>query len=69
MNHLAHSEASKTAKTTEANLKNKIEDLENNNAKMEAESRRCVDKFFLLIYCAREKTDSTVLIFLDSLDK
>ncbi|KAF8884404.1 hypothetical protein CPB84DRAFT_1816953 [Gymnopilus junonius] len=40
MNHLAHSDASKTAKTTEANLKNKIEDLENNNTKMEAEMRR-----------------------------
>ncbi|PPQ66923.1 hypothetical protein CVT26_010012 [Gymnopilus dilepis] len=40
MNHLAHSEASKTAKTTEANLKNKIEDLEKENAKFDAENRR-----------------------------
>ncbi|KDR79213.1 hypothetical protein GALMADRAFT_1228359 [Galerina marginata CBS 339.88] len=40
MNHLAHSEASKTAKTTEANLKNKIEDIDLANSKMEAEIRR-----------------------------
>ncbi|KAF8962143.1 hypothetical protein BDZ97DRAFT_2026365 [Flammula alnicola] len=40
MNHLAHSESSKAAKTAEHNLKNKIEDLEINNTKIEAELRR-----------------------------
>lgn len=42
MNHLAHSEASKSAKTTESNFKMKIDELENNNAKLESELRRCV---------------------------
>ena len=42
MNHLAHSEASKSSKTAEANLKNKIDDLENTNSKLESELRRCV---------------------------
>ncbi|KAF8192941.1 hypothetical protein BJ912DRAFT_250562 [Pholiota molesta] len=40
MNHLAHSEASKAAKTTDANLRHKIEDLELNNTKYEAELKR-----------------------------
>ena len=42
MNHLAHSEASKSAKTTETNFKMKTDELENNNAKLESELRRCV---------------------------
>jgi len=40
MNHLAHSEASKTAKTAEGNLKIKIDEIENSNAKVESELRR-----------------------------
>ena len=40
MNHLAHSEASKSAKTAESNLKMKIDEIENNNAKYESELRR-----------------------------
>jgi len=42
MNHVAHSDASKSAKAAEANLKNKIEDLQLQNDKLESESRRCV---------------------------
>jgi len=42
MNHLAHSEASKSAKTTETNFKMKTDELENNNAKLESELRRYV---------------------------
>ncbi|KAF8154535.1 hypothetical protein B0H34DRAFT_752489 [Crassisporium funariophilum] len=41
MNHLAHSEASKSAKTSEANLKNKIDDLETQKSQLENEIRRC----------------------------
>ncbi|PPQ80140.1 hypothetical protein CVT25_001439 [Psilocybe cyanescens] len=37
MNHLAHSDASKAAKTTEANLKNKVEDLEQQSIKLDGE--------------------------------
>lgn len=37
MNHLAHSEASRNAKTVEANLKGKVDDLEITNEKLEAE--------------------------------
>ncbi|KAJ3482649.1 hypothetical protein NLJ89_g12125 [Agrocybe chaxingu] len=52
MNHLAHSEASKAAKTSEANLKNKIDDLESGNAKLEAELRRQVSLIsFKLHHC------------------
>ncbi|TFK66003.1 hypothetical protein BDN72DRAFT_871652 [Pluteus cervinus] len=40
MNHLAHSEASKTAKVYEANLKDKVNELEVVNEKLEAELRR-----------------------------
>ncbi|KIM43760.1 hypothetical protein M413DRAFT_18125 [Hebeloma cylindrosporum] len=39
-NHESHSEASKSAKTAEANLKHKIEELEHTNSKLEAELRR-----------------------------
>lgn len=40
MNHLAHSEASKIAKNTEATLKAKIDDMDVANGKLEAELRR-----------------------------
>jgi hypothetical protein len=40
MNHLAHSEASKMAKTVEANLKAKLDDAEITNGKLEVEIRR-----------------------------
>jgi hypothetical protein len=39
-NHESHSDASKSAKTAEANLKHKIEELELTNSKLEAELRR-----------------------------
>ncbi|KAG5645377.1 hypothetical protein DXG03_006330 [Asterophora parasitica] len=39
MNHLAHSESSRNAKTIEANLKAKIDDLEITNEKLESELR------------------------------
>ena len=42
MNHLAHSEASKAAKTSEANLKNKIDELEAQKSQVETELRRYV---------------------------
>jgi hypothetical protein len=48
MNHLAHSEASKTAKTAESNLKIKIDEIENGNAKLESELRR-----YALLYSKR----------------
>ena len=37
MNHLAHSEASMNAKTVEANLKDKSDDLEMDNEKLGTE--------------------------------
>lgn len=40
MNHLAHSEASRNAKTVEANLKAKVDDLEITTEKLEAELRK-----------------------------
>jgi len=40
MNHLAHSEASKSAKANEASLKGKIDDLDVTNSKLDAELRR-----------------------------
>ncbi|KAJ7182806.1 hypothetical protein C8R43DRAFT_13386 [Mycena crocata] len=40
MNHVAHSEASRTAKNVEATLKTKLDDLEITNSKLEAELRR-----------------------------
>ncbi|KZP14464.1 hypothetical protein FIBSPDRAFT_1048791 [Athelia psychrophila] len=40
MNHVAHSEASKIAKTTEANLKAKLDDMDVTTGKLEAELRR-----------------------------
>ncbi|KAG5653203.1 hypothetical protein H0H81_001754 [Sphagnurus paluster] len=40
MNHLAHAESSRNAKTVEANLKAKIDDLEITNEKLEAELRK-----------------------------
>ncbi|KAJ7472407.1 hypothetical protein B0H11DRAFT_2038898, partial [Mycena galericulata] len=40
MNHVAHSEASRTAKNVEATLKTKLDDLEIMNSKLEAELRR-----------------------------
>ncbi|KAF9562066.1 hypothetical protein CPC08DRAFT_634605 [Agrocybe pediades] len=40
MNHVAHSDASKAAKAAEANLKNKIEDLQAHNEKLDADLRR-----------------------------
>lgn len=40
MNHVAHSEASKQAKSTEASLKGKLDDMELANSKLEAELRR-----------------------------
>jgi len=40
MNHLAHSEASKNAKTVEANLKVKLDALETTNGTLETELRR-----------------------------
>lgn len=48
MNHVAHSEASKAAKTSDANLRNKISDLEQNNTRLDAELRRCVFSLSLL---------------------
>ena len=42
MNHFAHSEASKAAKTTEANLKNKIDEVETQKQQAEIELRKCV---------------------------
>lgn len=47
MNHLAHSEASKTAKTVEANLKGKVDDLEITNGKLESELRRYAHDIWL----------------------
>jgi S-adenosylmethionine:tRNA-ribosyltransferase-isomerase (queuine synthetase) len=63
MNHLAHSEASKAAKTTDANLRHKIEDLELNNTKYEAELKRCA----LFVYSGyrAELTDMLVVLFYD----
>ncbi|KAF9527170.1 hypothetical protein CPB83DRAFT_895412 [Crepidotus variabilis] len=49
MNHLAHSEASKTSKTSESNLKMKIDELENANAKFESELRSLFDSVIQLI--------------------
>jgi hypothetical protein len=43
MNHFAHSEASKAAKTTEANLKNKIDEVEAHKQQAETELRKCVN--------------------------
>jgi len=40
MNHLAHSEASKLAKSAEATLKGKLDDMDVANGKLEAELRR-----------------------------
>ncbi|KAF9456308.1 hypothetical protein BDZ94DRAFT_1177986 [Collybia nuda] len=40
MNHLAHSEASRNAKTIEANLKAKLDDAEITNGKLETELRK-----------------------------
>jgi hypothetical protein len=40
MNHLAHSEASKHAKHTEATLKGKLDYMDVANGKLEAELRR-----------------------------
>lgn len=40
MNHLSHSEASKNAKTVEANLKVKLDALETTNGTLESELRR-----------------------------
>lgn len=40
LNHLAHSEATKAWKNTEANLNHKIEDLEMSKTKLEAELRK-----------------------------
>ena len=42
MNHFAHSEASKAAKTTEANLKNKIDEVEALKQQAETELRKYV---------------------------
>ena len=41
MNHFAHSEASKAAKITEANLKNKIDEVEAQKQQAEIELRKC----------------------------
>jgi hypothetical protein len=51
MNHFAHSEASKAAKTAEANLKNKIDEVEAQKHQAETELRKYVNylrlrKFF-----------------------
>ena len=43
MNHFAHSEASKAAKTTEANLKNKIDEVEAQKQQAETDLRKCVN--------------------------
>ena len=43
MNHFAHSEASKAAKTTEANLKSKIDEVEAQKQQAETELRKYVD--------------------------
>jgi len=40
MNHLAHSEASRNAKTVEANLKGKLDEVETTNDKLESELRK-----------------------------
>ena len=48
MNHLAHSEASKTAKTVETHLKGKLDDMEIMNGKLDAELRRCVQLIYIL---------------------
>jgi hypothetical protein len=40
MNHLAHSEASKIAKTNELSFREKIEHLELTSQRLEAESKR-----------------------------
>ncbi|KAF7982702.1 hypothetical protein HWV62_26542 [Athelia sp. TMB] len=45
MNHVAHSEASKIAKATEANLKGKLDDMEVANTKLETELRRQRQEF------------------------
>jgi hypothetical protein len=42
MNHVAHSEASKVAKVTEANLKARVDDLEITNQKLDGELRKFV---------------------------
>ncbi|GLB40939.1 putative ring finger [Lyophyllum shimeji] len=48
MNHLAHSEASRNAKTVEANLKAKVDDLEITTEKLEAELRKTVSHVTIL---------------------
>jgi hypothetical protein len=40
MNHLAHSEASRVAKTVENNLREKLDETENMIGKLEAELRK-----------------------------
>ena len=40
MNHLAHSEASRVAKTVEINLKEKVDEMEITIGKLEAELRK-----------------------------
>jgi len=39
-NHVAHSEASKAAKTLENNLRAKLDEIDNENSKLDAELRR-----------------------------
>ncbi|KAJ7054149.1 hypothetical protein C8F01DRAFT_1324441 [Mycena amicta] len=41
MNHVAHSEASRLAKSVEANLKTKLDDIDLMNSKLDAELKRC----------------------------
>ena len=47
MNHMAHSEASKSAKSTEHQLKRQIQETEDAKRHYEGEMNRCVLGFFL----------------------
>ena len=50
MNHFAHSEAIKAAKTREANLKNKIDEVEAQKQQAETELRKCANYLWLHNY-------------------
>ena len=64
MNHFAHSEASKAAKTTEANLKSKIDEVEAQKQQAETELRKYVD--FLRLREKKKKITNFFLLLNDS---
>jgi hypothetical protein len=51
MNHVAHSEATKVAKITEANLKARVDDLDIANQKLDAELKKSVFFFSFCLFC------------------